>query len=229
VIELRQNKQGTADLILDVAERLFAEHGYKAVSLRSILRECGANTAAAHYHFGSKQELLEAIFERHSASMNAARLELLAASKARPNSPDTIERILEAFLRPALVWSGDDSGTRRFMRLRAVVANEHEGLSRDLIARYFNETSQHFIDALGVELPRLGMAELYFRFHFLLGSHYYTVLNPGRIYDLSNGLCDPADTEQTLRAMICFFAAGLRAPNSLPQSAAPVQSMETMT
>jgi AcrR family transcriptional regulator len=229
VIELRQSKQGTADLILDVAERLFAEHGYKAVSLRSILRECGANTAAAHYHFGSKQELLEAIFERHSAGMNAARLELLAASKATPNSPDTIERILEAFLRPALVWSSDDSGTRRFMRLRAVVANEQEGLARDLIARYFNETSQNFIGALSAELPHLGMSELYFRFHFLLGSHYYTVLNPGRIYDLSNGLCDPADTEQTLRAMICFFAAGLRAPNSLPASTAPIQSMETTT
>lgn len=229
VIELRESKQGTADLILDVAERLFAEHGYKAVSLRSILRECGANTAAAHYHFGSKQELLEAIFERHSAGMNAARLELLAASKATPSYPDAIERILEAFLRPALVWRDDDSGTRRFMRLRAVVANEQEGLARDLIARYFNDTSQHFIDALKAELPQLGMPELYFRFHFLLGAHYYTVRNPDRIYDLSNGLCNPADSEQTLQTMISFFAAGLRAPPSMAKPVASQQSMETAT
>jgi AcrR family transcriptional regulator len=228
-LKLRESKQGTADLILDVAERLFAEHGYKPVSLRSILRECGANAAAAHYHFGSKQELLEAIFERHSAGMNATRLELLAASKAKPSHPDAIERILNAFLRPALVWRDDDSGTRRFMQLRAAVANEQEGLARDLISRYFNDTSRHFVDALKSELPQLGMPELYFRFHFLLGGHYYTVLNPNRIYDLSNGLCNPADTEQTLRSMIGFFAAGLRAPSSMAEPPSAKQSMETAT
>lgn len=226
---MRQTKHGTADLILDVAERLFAEQGYKAVSIRSILRECGANIAAAHYHFGSKQELLEAIFERHSAGMNATRLELLAAAKTSPGCPDAVERILDAFLRPALVWREDSSGTRRFMRLRAVVANEQEDLARGLISRYFNDTSRHFVEALKAELPQLGMPELYFRFHFLLGGHYYTVLNPGRIYDLSNGLCNPADSEQTLQAMICFFAAGLRAPSSIAGPAASKQFMETAT
>ncbi|MFA6267336.1 MAG: TetR/AcrR family transcriptional regulator [Pseudolabrys sp.] len=216
-------------MILDVAESLFAENGYKAVSLRSILRECGANTAAAHYHFGSKQELLEAIFERRCALMNATRLELLAAAQSKPNLPHLIERILDAFLRPALVWRDDDTGTRQFMRLRAVVAYEQETLARDLIARHFNETSQRFIDALAAQLPHLGRQELYFRFHFLLGAHYYTVLNPGRIRDLSEGECDPADSEQALRTMIAFFAAGLRAPNSLPGSAARTHSMETTT
>ena len=63
-------KTSTPDRILDVAEAMFAEHGYKAVSLRSILRECGANIAAAHYHFGSKQQILEAIFVRRCAIMN---------------------------------------------------------------------------------------------------------------------------------------------------------------
>ncbi len=229
LIELQKSKKTTADLILDVAERLFAEHGYKAVSLRSILRECGANTAAAHYHFGSKQELLEAIFERRCAGMNAARLDLLAAVTAAPDSSDAVERILEAFLRPALVWRDDDSGTRRFMRLRAVVAFEQEALARDLIARYFNETSRQFVDALSAALPRLGTPELYYRFHFLLGAHYYTVLNPSRIYDLSNGLCDPSDSERTLQTMIRFFAAGLRAPNDIPESNEPAQSMEMTT
>lgn len=224
---MSKTRHGTADLILDVAESLFAEHGYKAVSLRSVLRECGANAAAAHYHFGSKEQLLEAIFARRCAGMSAARLDLLAAAEAAPERPDTIERILEAFLRPALVWRDDDQGTRRFMRLRAVVAYEQEALARDLIARYFNDTSQRFIDALRKRLPHLGQPELYFRFHFLLGAHYYTLLNPHRIHDLSQGLCDPADTEKTLRTMIAFVAAGLRAPNTLPLPSAAEISMET--
>lgn len=223
---MAKGAQGTADLILDVAEAQFAEHGYKAVSLRAILRECGANTAAAHYHFGSKEQILAAIFERRCAGMNSARLDLLAAAE-RAAAPDMIERILDAFLRPALVWKDDDKGTRRFMRLRAVVAYEQEALARDLIARYFNDTSQRFIEALHKHLPHLGMQELYLRFQFLLGAHYYTVLNPHRIQDLSKGLCDPADTETTLRTMIALFAAGLRAPSILPVASGATQSMET--
>lgn len=202
----------TADRILDVAEEMFAEHGYKAVSLRSILRACGANTAAAHYHFGSKQQLLEAIFIRRCAVMNSERLRLLDARRDEAGRPPLLEQILDAFLRPSLVWPDDDSGTRRFMRLRAGVAYERESLARGLIARHFNDTSRHFIEALKAVLPQIGAEELYFRFHFLLGAQYYTLLNPNRISDLSGGLCNPADAEKALQHMVCLFSAGLRAP-----------------
>jgi len=215
---LDQQRVTTADRILEVAEAMFAEHGYKAVSLRSILRECGANIAAAHYHFGSKQQILEAIFVRRCAIMNGERLRLLAACKAGPGRPPLLEQILDAFLRPSLVWPDDDSGTRRFMRLRAGVACEREELARNLIAQHFNDTSRRFIVALANALPQIGMEELYFRFHFLLGAQYYTLLNPNRISDLSGGLCDPADAEKALRHMVCAFAAALGAPACMPRS-----------
>src|SRR5436309_1601566 len=48
----------TPDLILSVAERLFAEHGVDQVSLAQINREAGQrNRSAINYHFGSKQSL----------------------------------------------------------------------------------------------------------------------------------------------------------------------------
>ncbi len=211
-----KGKGTTADRILDVAEAMFAEHGYKAVSLRSILRECGANIAAAHYHFGSKQKVLEAIFVRRCAIINSERARLLAACKEEPGRRPVLEQILEAFLRPSLVWPDDDSGTHRFMRLRAAVAHERELLARNLIAQHFNETSRRFIEALAQAVPQIGIEELYFRFHFLLGAQYYTLLNPNRIYDLSGGLCDPAKAERVLHHMVCAFAAGLSAPECMP-------------
>ena len=54
----------TPEKILATAEIMFADQGYHAVSLRSMTREAGVNMAAIHYHFGSKQALLEQIFER---------------------------------------------------------------------------------------------------------------------------------------------------------------------
>jgi AcrR family transcriptional regulator len=73
----------TPDKILDVAEAMFAEAGYRAVSLRSITRACGVNIAAVHYHFGSKEVLLEQILEAY-----------LRPSLALPNGDEGARRFM---------------------------------------------------------------------------------------------------------------------------------------
>src|SRR5207245_5719134 len=59
--------------------------------------------AAINYHFGSKEDLIVAVFERRVVPVNEARLAALdaveqAAGKKRPQ----LEAILDAFIRPAL-------------------------------------------------------------------------------------------------------------------------------
>ena len=49
--------------LLHCAEFLFAEHGYDAVSLRSIQQESGINIAMISYYFGSKEGLFEAMLK----------------------------------------------------------------------------------------------------------------------------------------------------------------------
>lgn len=49
--------QGNIDTILDVAARLFAEHGYDGVGIREIARACNTPPPSIYYHFKSKQEL----------------------------------------------------------------------------------------------------------------------------------------------------------------------------
>src|SRR3546814_12988999 len=57
-----------APRILQAAEDCFGEHGIDAVSLRQIAIAAGqGNTAAVHYHFGSKEGLLERILQRSEA------------------------------------------------------------------------------------------------------------------------------------------------------------------
>ncbi|KIX12328.1 TetR/AcrR family transcriptional regulator [Dethiosulfatarculus sandiegensis] len=56
-----QNDQ-TKERLLEEAERLFAEHGYEAVSVRVITKSAGCNLGAVNYHFGSKQNLYKAVF-----------------------------------------------------------------------------------------------------------------------------------------------------------------------
>jgi AcrR family transcriptional regulator len=52
------------EMILDVAEKLFAEHGYDGTSTRMLAKEAGINIAMLSYYFGSKDKLFGALVER---------------------------------------------------------------------------------------------------------------------------------------------------------------------
>lgn len=54
----------TVKLILDVATRLFTEKGYDATSLQDIINDTKLSKGAIYHHFASKEEILEAIFNR---------------------------------------------------------------------------------------------------------------------------------------------------------------------
>lgn len=49
--------------MLESALAVFAEHGADGGSMREVARRAGVNVATAYHHFGSKRELLLAIFE----------------------------------------------------------------------------------------------------------------------------------------------------------------------
>jgi|SRR5450432_57910 len=52
--------------LLDSAELLFSRKGFDGTSVRDISESAGINTAMISYYFGSKEKLMEAIFERKS-------------------------------------------------------------------------------------------------------------------------------------------------------------------
>lgn len=55
--------------LLDTAEKLFSQKGYDGTSVRDIAEAAGFNTAMISYYFGSKEKLMEEIFERKSLNI----------------------------------------------------------------------------------------------------------------------------------------------------------------
>jgi AcrR family transcriptional regulator len=74
----KKEEQSAKDRLLQAAVGLFAKKGYSATGLREIVREAGVSVAMVHYHFGSKQALLEAILERFFQSVYSIAEESLA-------------------------------------------------------------------------------------------------------------------------------------------------------
>ena len=97
----KKSPSAKSERILDVAEELFALHGYDGVTLRQIATGAGVDVALASYHFGKKLDLFNAVFQRRAGDLNAARLSALreAQEQAGGKGP-SVEQIIEAFLRP---------------------------------------------------------------------------------------------------------------------------------
>lgn len=55
--------------ILDTAERLFAGKGYDGTSVRDIAEEAGVNIAMISYYFGSKEKLMQALFQERTGNI----------------------------------------------------------------------------------------------------------------------------------------------------------------
>lgn len=55
--------------LLDTAEMLFSMKGFDGTSVRDIAESAGINTAMISYYFGSKEKLMEEIFERKSMNL----------------------------------------------------------------------------------------------------------------------------------------------------------------
>ena len=78
------------------AERLVAQYGVHGFSIRMLNAEAGTrNTSALHYHFGSRDGLIRAVWQYRMATINPRRLQMLASV-----APGDVERIVEAIILP---------------------------------------------------------------------------------------------------------------------------------
>src|SRR6185437_4699099 len=118
-VALDATSADTKTRILDAAEELFTEHGFEATSLRQLTTAAGVNLAAVNYHFGSKEELFQAVLTRRLDPMNQERIELLEALEREAGArPPSCEKVLFAMLIPALRLARDEKrGGKNFLRV----------------------------------------------------------------------------------------------------------------
>ena len=108
------------DKLMDAAERLYAEHGFAAVSIRQISDAAGQrNKSVVQYHFSSRDELIKAIINRHIVPVEQHRMVMVAALATKsPDNPVTLRDKLACSVLPSVLHNidlGTPSWHARFM------------------------------------------------------------------------------------------------------------------
>lgn len=127
------------ELLLDAAERLMAERGVRAASLREITALAEQrNASGIQYHFGNREGLIAAVIGRHMERIDARRNELLDDLERRRTT--RVHDVVAALVQPLAEALATPSG-RRYLRIidelvedPAVVAPDADltGLNRSL-------------------------------------------------------------------------------------------------
>ncbi len=106
--EPAQRSSGTREVILESAERLFAERGFAATSVRDIVRDAGTSAPSLYHFFGSKENLVvELVADRHAAYCGALEADLELA--------DTVFDVCQRFVRFVLTNMSKKPNTAKFI------------------------------------------------------------------------------------------------------------------
>lgn len=147
----RLQKSGTKIDVLLAAERLFATKGFEATTVKEITEASGQrNQSVIHYHFGSREAILDAIIELRVMPINEVRQHLRAELLAESGGlPLTSQQICRLLVNPPLDRILKDPGPHYASRLSLQL-----WVNRDLWRKYQLARTAWTLDEVHAELLR---------------------------------------------------------------------------
>ena len=205
----------TKTRILNAAEQLFAREGFHNTSMRAITGEAGVNLAAVNYHFGSKEALLQAVFERRLLPLNRERtilLQRVLKDAEQSEEPPSVDNIMRAFIEPTLAFLAADPGNRAFITLIGRSMVELDSTIRDCFIQLIESIFQLMFDGLQKALPNMPTETLLLRLQFAMGAMAHTMMMPDRPPLQIAKKIGPINPDDISQGLVQFVCAGLEAP-----------------
>ena len=204
----------TVHRILDAAEVLFAERGFTETSLRTITSTAGVNLAAVNYHFGSKKELIQAVFERFLTPFTE-HLDRELSRRATADSQLRVDDLLQSLYQVALAGlAGDGRDPKRFMRLLGLAYTQSQGHLRRFIVSRYGASYRRFAGQLKMALPDIDPVTFYWRLYFMLGATIFSLSSFDAIEAiLREDFGAESSLDETLARLAPAAAALLTAPD----------------
>jgi AcrR family transcriptional regulator len=184
--------------LVESAERLFAERGVGSVSIREINRDARLAPSAVHYHFGSKEALLNAVVGRLDSAIAEATL-VQARQLAGRERPPTARELVDLIAVPVIsALNADPVRTSRWLKIVATLS------WRDA-SKSWPEPQELITTLLARSYPDLSEPELLLR----SGIAFVTLTEVLAQVPTATSEAGQAQRERHIRACLDFVAAGL--------------------
>ncbi len=212
--------QDTRNRILDAAEDLFAEKGISRTTLRAVTQAAEANLAAVHYHFGSKEALLDAVVERRAQPANQERIRTLECLESESGgAPLDVRSILSAYLMPSLRGLPESmQGTANMARLLVRIEAQPPEIVERLFRRNFGDINKIFVERLQDSLPELPKETVAERFRLTMGLIASIFSGTWDLDIIRDHPYNLTDVETRLQHALLFVEAAFKAPVQAPRT-----------
>jgi len=195
----------TRDQLLDIAERHFAIYGFAGASLRGIIKDAGANVASIAYHFGTKEDLFEAVLERFAKPIVSQQLERLETELKAKNLK--LKNVLLAFYEPPMKMAHSMGKKGEILSLfLGRSQTEPEPVFSD-VDKHYADCRNQFIKAFERAVPGLTAEEYHWRFEFMLSLIVCFLTRQKQIRSRYESRSD-WDADQAIERMISFCESG---------------------
>ncbi|USD64161.1 TetR/AcrR family transcriptional regulator [Vibrio sp. SCSIO 43136] len=201
----------TKDKILDVAEALFAEHGFNDTSLRAITSKANVNLASVNYHFGDKKTLVRAVIDRYLEVFMPALQDQL--ENLNLSDEYTMEDVFITIKQPLLDLNDvRPEGTSRFMSLLGRGYTDVQGHLRWFITERYGHVLKLFTNSVSKANPDLSPETLFWRLHFTLGTCVFTTASSQALAEIAyNDFGQKVYSEVIIDELLPYLAAGVAA------------------
>ncbi|CAM2967844.1 TetR/AcrR family transcriptional regulator [Vibrio mytili] len=201
----------TKEKILDVAEGLFAEHGFNDTSLRTITSKANVNLASVNYHFGDKKTLVRAVLDRYLEALMPSIKTALVELNTRDDY--SMEEVFESLRLPLRTLNDvRPNGTALFMLLIGRGYTDVQGHLRWFITTRYEEVLKLFTFSIMKANPELTEEKLFWRLHFTLGTCVFTMASSQALSELAESKFEKqVDIKSVVDLIIPYLSAGMSA------------------
>ena len=220
----------TKTKLLDVAEKLFAEKGVDATSLRNIISEAKVNLAAIHYHFGSKDALIREVVARRVQPINEERIRRLEECENNNlTGPDLLEGLIRAFLEPLIRVKFETPDRVQHTHKIMMQLQFGSGQLLESVFHLFDEIIKRFFAAFKKAFPDLSKSELLLRFRFMLGTIQMIVIEPPIKKHPMFSKMSELNPDILMEQVVAFLVAGFYSESPKSGQAGNPKSQKTNT
>jgi len=215
--------QARRTAILDAAAELFAETEYHGTSMRTIADRAAVSQSLIYYHYAPKEQIFEAVFERHATHVNRKRRDLLEGflKDGAAGSEAAVEELVGILIRPWIEVTRDlNRPTREFARFVMRSAYHDDEWSKDLARHHYRDLIVLGMAAFRKAVPEFDDDDAFRAYFFSLSMFYMPLSAPDRLTVLRGKISDIKDPVALLENGTRFAVAGIESMRAAKRGSA---------